>query len=159
MTRSKDSFGVHTSTILEHLWNYKKLTDITLASEDKTHIKLHKVITGSASTLFQNILQPNFNEPAHVNVNDVKYNYLEIVFKVIYLGWCDLGQEDISEFLATGEALGISDLLIENVVEYSRKDKISHIEKNTEDVQTIQRDMPTVIDIDTLFAPLDHADC
>ena len=45
-----------------------------------------------------------------------------MVIKFIYLGWCDVGQENISEFLATGQALGVSDLNIEHKDELTIKD-------------------------------------
>ena len=67
---------------------------------------------------------------------NVKYNYLEIVFKVIYLGWCDLGQEDISEFLATGKALGVSDLNIKHIDELADMTDIVVFESNSKDIKS-----------------------
>ena len=121
---SRDSFETHNSKLLEYLWNYGNFTDITLATNDKKELKVHKAVVSSASKLFQNILNPNSDQTVHVIVDDVEHKYLDMVLKFIYLGWCDVGQEDISEFLATGKALGINDLKIEHNEEPTIKDEV-----------------------------------
>ena len=141
---TKDSFEVHTSTILENLWNYKNFTDITLATTDKKELKLHQVIISSASKLFKNLLQTNSNETEHVIVNDIKYKYLEMVFKFMSLGRCDLDKEDISEFLATGKALGVSDLNIEYMDQNAIKEDHVVFESCCEDIKSGMALLPTI---------------
>ena len=121
---SRDSFQTDTSLLLENLWNYRNFSDITLATNDKQELKVHKAVISSGSKLFQNLLQSKSDETRYVFVSDVEHRYLEMVIKFIYLGWCDVGQEVISEFLATGQAVGVSDLNIEHKDELTIKDEV-----------------------------------
>ena len=142
---SKDSFETHNSRILENLWNYGSFTDITLATNDKKELRVHKAVVSSASKLFKNILNPSFGQTAHVIVNDVEHKYLYMVIRFIYLGWCDVGQEDISEFLATGKALGISNLKVDHDDKPTIKDEVLFIaDLYTEDIKPSNEVMSSI---------------
>ena len=120
---------------------------------------MHKAVLSSASKLFQNLLQPNSDQTAHVIVSGVENRYLEMVIKFIYLGWCDVGQEDISEFLAAGKSLGVSDLNIEHNDELTIKDEVVLCGKlYPEDTKYVKEDVSTMTDEEkTLVNPLDNA--
>ena len=69
----------------------------------------------------------------------------------MYLGWCDLDKEDISEFLATGKALGVSDLNIEYIDQLAVKDDIIVFESCSEDMKSGITLVPTITELDKNF--------
>jgi hypothetical protein len=48
-----------------------------------------------------------------IYLKDVSYDHLENALKFIYLGKCDVRDDDISALLATGADLGITGLMAE----------------------------------------------
>ena len=77
----------------------------------------------------------------------------------IYLGWCDVGQENISEFLDTGKALGVSDLNIEHKDELTIKDEVELCgESYNEDTKSVNGVLPTKTEEEQNWVnPLDNA--
>ena len=108
-------------------------------------IRAHKIVLCSASKHLENILETNPDQTSYVFLDSVLHQSLEMVIQFIYFGQCDVSQEDLSEFLATGKALGVSDLLIENIDELARK------------IESEPINLPTTIELDTLYSPQGQA--
>ena len=93
-----------------HLWNDQDFTDVTLATVDNHQINAHKVILSSCSQFFRNILLRNPHQNPLLYLKDIRLKELEMVLKFIYLGQCEVGHSELTDFLSTGKALQISGL-------------------------------------------------
>ena len=111
MTLMWRDFESSAPNTFRQLWNDKDFTDVTLATVDDYQITVHKVILSSCSEFFKNILQKNPHQNPLIYLKDVKHKYLKMVMQFIYLGECDVGQADLSQFLNTGKELRISGLM------------------------------------------------
>ena len=80
-----------------------------------------------------------------------------MVIKFIYFGQCAGSEEDLSEFLVTGEALGVSDLLVKSIDKLPRKEIICDTKNNIKNMNSEQINVPITTDLDTLFDPQGQA--
>merc|ERR1719244_1471966 len=74
-------------------------------------IKAHKVVLSSSSEFFKNILTMNRHETPLIYLKDIKHDILNYLLKFIYIGQCELTQDNLDLFLSTGKDLKIEDLL------------------------------------------------
>ena len=131
-----DNFPVHIQDTFKQLWREKDFTDLTLATMDDQHVRVHKSIVSSASNFFKQILRINPHQNILIYLKDIRHKELETVLQFIYLGQCQLDQEDLNLFLATANALGVKGLKYQGVYQNdhdANTDKISLI--NTETVK------------------------
>jgi predicted RNA-binding Zn-ribbon protein involved in translation (DUF1610 family) len=110
--RRKDH-GTNAPNTFKELWQDQDFADVTLATSDDRQIRAHKVIISSCSPLFRNILVKNPHQHPLIYLKGVSYEHLENALKFIYLGRCDVRDDDISAFLATAADLGIPGLMEE----------------------------------------------
>jgi hypothetical protein len=103
--------GTNALNTFKELWGDQDFADVTLATADDRQIKAHKVIISSCSPFFRNILVQNTHANPLLYLKGVSPDHLENVLKLIYLGQCDVRDDDISAFLATGADLGITGLM------------------------------------------------
>ena len=97
--------------IFKELWKDQDFTDVTLATADDQQIRAHKVILSSCSPFFKNILLKNSNSNLILYLKDIHNEDHEMVLKFIYLGQCEVGQEDLVKFLDIGKELQIKGLV------------------------------------------------
>ena len=114
---------------LHKIWNDKNFSDVTLSTMDGRQVMSHRIILSSNSFIFKNLLGRNKHYHPIIHLTGIKHKYLEMVLKLIYLGKCHIGQEDLQEFLFTGKELGVDELIeeinihkIPNFVTTSAKD-------------------------------------
>ena len=105
--------GTNAPNTFKQLWGDQDFADVTLATADDRQIKAHKVIISSCSPFFRNILVRNPHANPLIYLKGVSHEHLESALKFIYLGKCDVRDDDISAFLATGADLGITGLMEE----------------------------------------------
>ena len=106
-----NDFELSAPNTLRQLWNDKDFTDVTLATVDDCQVTVHKVILSSCSEFFKKILLNNPHQNLLLYLKDIEHKYLMMVMQFIYLGECDVGQEDLTQFLNTGKELQISGLM------------------------------------------------
>jgi hypothetical protein len=90
------------------LWGDDDFADVTLATADGQQIRAHKVIISLCSPFFKKILLQNRHPNPLIYLKGVSYEHLENSLKLIYLGQCDVLENNVKEFLAIGEDLGIT---------------------------------------------------
>ena len=87
--------------------NDEHFTDVTLATGDGKQIKAHKVILGSSSIFFKNILIQNPHPSPLVYLKDIKYAQLMLIMDFIYLGQCQVPTHDLNDLIAVGVELQV----------------------------------------------------
>ena len=84
---------------------------------DGKQVMVHRIILSSNSIFFKNLLVSSKHNHPIIHLTGIKHRYLEMVLKLIYLGQCHIGQEDLKEFLSTGKELGLDELIEEINIE------------------------------------------
>jgi len=85
-------------------------SDITLVSEDKQHVKAHRVILAASSPFFKDLLQTNQHPQPLVYMRGVRGTTLEALVDFIYCGEANVLQEGIDTFLALAEEMQLKGL-------------------------------------------------
>ena len=116
-------FEFNATNAFKELWNEQNFTDVTLATVDGHQINVHKVILSSCSQFFRNILLRNPHPNPLLYLKDIRFKELEMIIKFIYQGQCDVGHEELEDFLDTGKALEISDLMENIKIEEEKNEK------------------------------------
>ena len=127
------------------MWNDQDFADVTLATADHQQIKAHKVILSSCSEFFWNILLKNPHQNTLIYLRAIKYKELAMVMEFIYLGQCDVGQNELQDFLTTGNDLEVGGL-IENVNFKDIEEPV--VENGTHNTQEPQESDSNYTDID-----------
>ena len=109
-TLSWDDFNQKCPRVFTELWLDTDLSDITLATEDEGQLTAHKVILAASSPFFKRLLTNNVNPHPLIYLMGVKMTQLQQLLSYIYLGKCDLTQEQLPAFMATGKQLEIEGL-------------------------------------------------
>ena len=99
------SNNIEPPNTFRHIWNDQNFTDTTLVTGDNQQIQAHKVILSSCSLFFRNILLKNPHQNPLLYLKDIRHKELKMVLQFIYMGQCELGQEELEPFLATGKDL------------------------------------------------------
>ena len=107
-----DKFYLKWDTSEETIRNYfrklredQRLFDVTLATDDGQHIQAHKVILSAGSDFFSDIFQKSNHANMLVYLKGISSEKLEQVLDFIYNGEVSIGQEDINQFMETGEGV------------------------------------------------------
>jgi DNA-directed RNA polymerase subunit RPC12/RpoP len=90
------------------LWGGQDFADVTLATADGQHIKVHKVIISSCSQFFRNILVKIPHPHPLIYLKGISYTKLKRVIQLIYLGQCQVGREEVQEIMDICADLDIS---------------------------------------------------
>ena len=104
------------------LWTNTDLSDVTLATEDGSQIKAHKVILASTSVFFENLFKRTNHPNILVYLKGVTKSRLEMLLKFVYLSQVEVPAEDLEGFLDVGRELQISGL-VDNVG-FSEKERV-----------------------------------
>ena len=123
--------------LLEQLYVDKKLSDVTLVTDDQVAVPSHKFILSSKSEVFKTILEtPNDSNRTILldkskkiqKINDktiflrgINHYILEKILKFCYMGLVDVDQEKVLEFLASASDLKISELKPEKDIACEQK--------------------------------------
>ena len=109
-TLSWDDFNQKCPRVFKELWFDTDLSDVTLATEDDGQLTAHKVILAASSPFFKRLLSKNPNPHHLLYLMGVKLAQLQQLLSYIYLGKCDLTQEQLPAFMAIGKQLEIEGL-------------------------------------------------
>ena len=88
----------------------EEFSDVTLASEDGTHIKCHKVILASSSPFFTETLKKVKHPHPLIYMRGVKALELAAMVDFLYLGEASLNKESLDAFLCLAEELRLRGL-------------------------------------------------
>ena len=113
MTLKWNDFESSAPNTFRQLWNDKNFTDVTLSTADDHQIKVHRVILSSCSELFKHLLVKNPHHNPLIHLKGIEHKYLMMALEFIYLGQCEVSQEDLTRFMNTGKELRISGLMEE----------------------------------------------
>ena len=111
-------FSARSSQTLREIWKDKDFTDVTLVTEDGTHILAHQVILSAGSDLLKrscfmllkSTLQTNKNqgqERPPLFLSGLKGSLVTSLVEFIYLGECSVLEEDLDQFFKTGADFGV----------------------------------------------------
>ena len=110
-TLSWDEFNQKCPKVFKDLWLDTDLSDVTLATEDGGQFSAHKVILAACSPLFKRLLQKSpTGHPLLLYLMGVQLSQLQQLLSYIYLGQCDLTQDQLPAFMATGKQLEVEGL-------------------------------------------------
>ena len=110
LTLFREDFDQKCPKAFKELWLDTDFSDVTLASEDGCQLTAHKVILAACSPLFKRLLQKNPNSHPLLYLMGVQSSQLQQILSYIYLGQCDLTQEQLPAFMATCKQLEIEGL-------------------------------------------------
>lgn len=106
---------------LGKFWKNLDMSDVTLATEDGTQQKAHRVILASSSPFFERLFQRNPDPNLLIYLKGVSKSTLEMVLKFVYLSQVELLQEDLNGFLDVGKELQICGLVEDVKLSQSKK--------------------------------------
>jgi hypothetical protein len=144
--------GTNAPDTFKQLWGDQDFADVTLATADDRQIKAHKVIISSCSPFFRNILVKNPHTNPLIYLKGVSFEHLESALKFIYLGQCDVRDDDISAFLATGADLGITGLMEESEEDTEARQEVGPKKTNPPDTEYYRPDLNTEVP-STIYYP------
>ena len=111
MNISFDDFQSVSSNVLMNLWKNKDSADVTLVANDgRKHLRAHKIVLSSSSSLFCDILSQCQDQNPVIFLQGIYVAILEQILKFVYTGICQIHQSDLKVFLSSGTALGIRGL-------------------------------------------------
>ena len=105
-----NDFKVNVSSSFGELREDKDLTDVTLACEDGSQLKAHKVILAASSPFFMDLLKRNKHPHPLIYMRGLKSEDLVAIVDFLYFGETNVYQENLDSFLAIAEELRLKGL-------------------------------------------------
>ena len=85
----------------------QRLFDVTLVTDDHQHIQAHKIILSAGSQFFSDIFLKSNQTNILIYLKGINSVQLEYILDFHYNGEASVGQEELKEFLETGEELQV----------------------------------------------------
>ena len=108
---SKSDFPLHCKTLLEGVLSETEFQDVTLVSDDQQFIKAHKIILGTSSEYFRNILTLQTHQEPFIVLKGIRKDILESIVSFMYLGETSLPQHRVDSFVEAANFLKIKGLI------------------------------------------------
>merc|ERR1719430_81554 len=109
-TLSWDNFSNKCPKVFKELWRDRDLSDVTLATEDWWSAECSQGDPGNLQPPLQNTLVKEPHYPPHVVPYGSPVESVAAALSYIYLGQCDLIQDQLPAFMATGKQLEVKGL-------------------------------------------------
>ena len=107
-----ENFHSNMTYRLKQQMNEKAFSDITLVTKDNKKIPVHRLILSSGSTFFRDLFSEDLGHPHPLlYLRGVGQDVLEAVLQFLYIGQVQLKREQVKEFLAMAEDLGVEGLV------------------------------------------------
>ena len=105
------TYSDHLRDILKELSSDDSFADVTLVTDDKKQIKVHRNILSACSPVFKEILtiNNNNNHPV-IYLRGIQYPEIESILQFIYLGEAKFYKKRMNEFLTVAKNLDIREL-------------------------------------------------
>ena len=108
---SWNEFGSNVANTYKSLLSDTSFADVTLVSDDRKHIKAHKVILSSSSKFFSKILHEHPHKDPLLFLKGIQHSDLLAIVKFIYLGQTEVAQDDLNNFMDAAKTLHVQGLL------------------------------------------------
>ena len=105
-----NDFQKNINTSFGSLREDEDFSDVTLASEDGTQIKAHKVVLAASSQFFHNVLKKNKHPHPLIYMRGIKSDELLAVVDFLYYGETNIFQDNLDCFLKIAEELSLKGL-------------------------------------------------
>ena len=123
-------FELNMSKSFKDLKASDEFFDVTIACDDDTQIKAHKVILSASSPFFHNILSKNPHPHPLLYLKGIKSSHLVSMIDFIYNGEVTVHQEDLDKFLIDAQELKLNGLTNTSESERKNTDPIENNEQN-----------------------------
>ena len=101
------NYSDHLKSMMKELMMNEHLSDVTLVTEDKKHIKANVNILSTCIPVFKDILRKEKNSSPIMYLRGIQYSEMESIMQFIYLGEATFSRERMDEFLAVAKSLEI----------------------------------------------------
>ena len=108
---SWNSFSEHLTSNQRLLYEEGMFADVTLVTDDKRTFKAHKTVLSGASDMFMELLSLDTSAQPMLFIRGVSQREMEALLKFIYLGECQLPDNELDHFTQTGLELGVRELI------------------------------------------------
>ena len=144
VTLSWNDFESSASNTIRRLWLDQDFSDVTLVTEDERQFTAHKVVLITGSQLFRNLFTAAAHPSPLLFLPGVRSEQLKLFLEFLYIGECQLPEQDLKEFFAVAAKLKISGLVedIDNIEEQQRSG--SHEDKTGSRHEGNPKDVPLV---------------
>ena len=102
-----NEFNTNIKEYLRIVREDQRLFDVTLVTNDGQHIKAHKIILSAGSHFFSDIFLKSNHTNMLIYLKGINSVQLEHILDFLYNGEASVGQEELKEFLVTGEELQV----------------------------------------------------
>ena len=109
-----DGFEYNAVSTFARFRDVSDFSDVTLVCEDGKQIEAHRVILSSSSTFFMTILKKNPHPKPVIFMRGINMAQLVAMVDFLYFGEAKVHQEDLEDFLALAQDLGLEGLVGEN---------------------------------------------
>merc|ERR1712129_273821 len=107
---SQNGSDKEASGYFQSFWMSEDFTDVTLATLDDHQIRAHRVILSSCSPFLRKLMMRNQQKNQLIYFSNVRFVDLQKLIEFIYLGYCEVAQENLSLVLAAAKLLQIQGL-------------------------------------------------
>ena len=106
-----DNHQINISLAFRSLRKDEHFNDVILACENR-QFQAHKVVLSASSTFFEQILKSHKHPSPLIYLKDVEAKNMELLLDYMYSGELSLKQDELENFLKTGQELGVKGLAI-----------------------------------------------
>lgn len=132
------SFDKQFKIALEQILDDEKFADVTLICMENEQIKAHKVILGSCSRFFNEILQRNPHPQPLIYLKGVCIENLKALVSFMYKGEATIPENKIRSFMADAEELQVEGLLYQEGKAVNQHQSVTSFLADTEGQEVCQ---------------------
>ena len=129
-TLTWQSYSDHLREALTEMMTSSEFADVTLVTDDKQQIRVHRNILSGCSPVIKSILQiDNNNTNPVIYLRGIQHSEMESIMQFIYLGEAKFNEERMSEFLTVSKNLQIKYLSTGIEMNDPSKESVEHENK------------------------------
>ena len=104
-----DTYSEHLKDMVKEMMN-DDLADVTLVTEDKKHIRVHKIILSACSPVFRDILKLDQSAKPIIFLKGIHFSEIDSIMQFIYVGKVTFYEERMNQFLDVARSLEIKEM-------------------------------------------------
>ena len=117
------TYSDHLREMLHEMMKSDYLTDITLVTDDRVHLKAHKIVLSACSVVFKSIIN-EIPENSVIYLRGIQYQEMKSILEFMYLGLATFDRNRIDEFMKVAKNLEIK-VISENFEFDTRQDNLA----------------------------------
>ena len=125
------TYSDHLREMLHEMMKSDYLTDITLVTDDRVHLKAHKIVLSACSVVFKSIIN-EIPENSVIYLRGIQYQEMKSILEFMYLGLATFDRNRIDEFMKVAKNLEIK-VISENFEFDTSQDNMES--KNIENIE------------------------